>query len=95
MPWRLIAKAFGWRSATDEDGETPGLVVWHPGLGRHFTGSDAFYGYRYGLELLTCVTPLAVHSLRAVGRPARRLLPLALAYQVTFIATGSIIEGMR
>ena len=22
MPWRLIAKAFGWRSATDEDGET-------------------------------------------------------------------------
>lgn len=20
MPWRLIAKAFGWRTATDEDG---------------------------------------------------------------------------
>lgn len=42
MPWRLIAKAFGWRAATDEDGETPVLVVWHPLLRRHFTGSDAW-----------------------------------------------------
>ena len=23
MPWRLIAKAFGWRAATDEDGNRP------------------------------------------------------------------------
>lgn len=42
MPWRLIAKAFGWRTANDEDGETPLLVVWHPRLRRHFTGSDAW-----------------------------------------------------
>ncbi|MEH6953018.1 hypothetical protein V4R08_17500 (plasmid) [Nitrobacter sp. NHB1] len=42
MPWCLIAKAFGWRTATDEDGETPLLVVWHPRLRRHFTGSDAW-----------------------------------------------------
>lgn len=42
MPWRLIAKAFGWRTATDEDGETPLLVVWHPHLRRHFTGPDAW-----------------------------------------------------
>ena len=42
MPWRLIAKAFGWRTATDEDGETPVLVVWHPRLRRHFTGADAW-----------------------------------------------------
>ena len=42
MPWRLIAKAFGWRTATDEDSETPLLVVWHPRLKRHFTGSDAW-----------------------------------------------------
>ena len=42
MPWRLIAKAFGWRTATDEDGGTPLLVVWHPRLRRHFTGSDAW-----------------------------------------------------
>ena len=42
MPCRLIAKSFGWRSATEEDSETPVLVVWHPRLGRHFTGSDAW-----------------------------------------------------
>ena len=42
MPWRLIAKAFGWRAATDEDGETPVLVVWHPRLRRHFTGAGAW-----------------------------------------------------
>jgi hypothetical protein len=39
MPWRLIATAFGWRTAADEDGATPILVVWHP---RHFTGSEAW-----------------------------------------------------
>jgi hypothetical protein len=42
MPWRLIANAFGWRAAADEDGETPVLVVWHPRLRRRFTGSDAW-----------------------------------------------------
>ena len=40
MPWRLIAKAFGWRAAAD--GATPILVVWHPQLRRHFTGSEAW-----------------------------------------------------
>ena len=42
MPWPLITKAFGWLAATDEDGDTPILVVWHPRLRRHFTGSDAW-----------------------------------------------------
>ncbi|UPK40834.1 hypothetical protein IVB18_50370 (plasmid) [Bradyrhizobium sp. 186] len=42
MPWRLIAKAFGWHTATAEDGETPVLVVRHPRLRRHFTGTDAW-----------------------------------------------------
>ena len=36
MPWHLIAKAFGWRAATDEDDIPPLLVVWHPRLKRHF-----------------------------------------------------------
>ena len=40
MPWHLIAKAFGWRAATDEDGITPVLVVWHPRLERHFSGDE-------------------------------------------------------
>lgn len=42
MPWRLIAKAFGWQTATDGDGEMSFLIVWHPRLGRHFTGSGAW-----------------------------------------------------
>lgn len=42
MPWRLIAAAFGWRAAADEDGPAPLLVVWHPRLGRHFSGPDAW-----------------------------------------------------
>jgi hypothetical protein len=42
MPWRLIAKAFGWQTAADEVGETPILVVWHPRLRRHFIGTDAW-----------------------------------------------------
>lgn len=42
MPWRLIAKAFGWQIATDEDGEMPFVVVWHPRLRRHFVGSGAW-----------------------------------------------------
>ena len=42
MPWRLIAKAFGWRTATAEDGATPIRVVWHPLLRRQFTGSEAW-----------------------------------------------------
>lgn len=42
MPWKLIATAFGWRAASDEDGDTPFLVVRHPRLRRHFTGIDAW-----------------------------------------------------
>lgn len=42
MPWHLIAKAFEWRTAADEDGAAPSLVVWHPRLRRHFTGADAW-----------------------------------------------------
>jgi hypothetical protein len=38
MPWHLIAKAFGWRAAADEDGAAPILVGWHPRLRRHFSG---------------------------------------------------------
>jgi hypothetical protein len=39
MPWQLIALAFGWRAATDEDRGMPPLVVWHPRLRRYFTGA--------------------------------------------------------
>lgn len=40
--FKLMALALGWREAWDED-ETPKLlVVWHPRLGRHFTGPNAW-----------------------------------------------------
>ncbi|MBJ7407917.1 MAG: hypothetical protein JHD07_33410 [Bradyrhizobium sp.] len=52
MPWRLIAKAFGWHTETLEDGEMPDLVVWHPRLGRHFTGTDAW----------KCAVRLSIHA---------------------------------
>jgi hypothetical protein len=42
MPCRLIAKAFGWQTATDGDGEMPFLIVWHPRLRRNFAGSGAW-----------------------------------------------------
>ena len=42
MHWKVIATAFGWRPATDEDGEILILVVWHPRLRRQFTGADAW-----------------------------------------------------
>ena len=69
MPWHLIAKAFGWRAATDEDGITPLLVVWHPRLKRHFSGDDAW----------KCAVRLSVHApestaVFAPGKP-RRTIP--------------------
>jgi hypothetical protein len=42
MHWKIIATAFGWRPAKDEEGDPPLLVVWHPRLRRHFTGADAW-----------------------------------------------------
>ncbi|MBX9827956.1 MAG: hypothetical protein K2Y27_23545 [Xanthobacteraceae bacterium] len=40
MPWKIIAAAFGWKPAHDDDENV--LVVWHPKLRRHFTGADAW-----------------------------------------------------
>jgi hypothetical protein len=42
MRWHLIAKAFGWRAASDQDGPTPLLTVFHPRLRRRFSGPDAW-----------------------------------------------------
>lgn len=40
MPWKIIASAFGWKAARDDDDNR--LVVWHPKLRRHFSGPDAW-----------------------------------------------------
>ena len=59
----------------------------------YFPGGDGFYGYRHGLELLTCITPLLACSLRFAGPPVRRALPLVLGLQVAVMAWGAISEG--
>lgn len=42
MRWHIIAKAFGWRAASDRDSPTPLLVVFHPRRRQRFSGSDAW-----------------------------------------------------
>ena len=59
----------------------------------YFPGGDGFYGYRHGLELLTCLTPLLAFSLPWSGRWARRLLPVVAALQVGAIALGAVTES--
>jgi hypothetical protein len=55
-----------------------------------FTGGEVLYGYRYGLEMLTCATPaLALASPRA-GRIAAALLGPVLALQLAAIAYGAV-----
>lgn len=55
-----------------------------------FTGGDSFYGYRYTLELLVCVTPAFVSSAASMGRWARATFAPVLAVQACAIAVGSI-----
>ncbi len=40
MHWKIIATAFGWKAARDDDDNR--LIVWHSKLRRHFTGPDAW-----------------------------------------------------
>lgn len=42
MPWKLIAKAFGWRAAFDIVAARPTLIVRHPGHTSRFSGTDAW-----------------------------------------------------
>lgn len=58
-----------------------------------FPGGDGFYGYRHGLELLTCITPLAAFALPWVGSLARRLLPILASIQVGAIMLGAVTES--
>jgi hypothetical protein len=42
MLHKFIALARGWREATDYDESPPLLVVYHPTLGVHFSGANAW-----------------------------------------------------
>lgn len=63
------------------------------GVLNRFSGGDLFYGYRYGLEALACLTPaLAISSLR-IGRVAGRLIGPLLAVQTYAIAVGAVTNS--
>lgn len=59
----------------------------------YFAGGDTFYGYRHGLELLTCVTPAFTFAAPASGRFCRTLLPPTVALQFAAILVGAVSEG--
>ncbi|MEO8451832.1 MAG: hypothetical protein ABI647_18720 [Gemmatimonadota bacterium] len=42
MPWKLIAKAFGWRATFDIVAARPTLIVQHPSHARRFSGTNAW-----------------------------------------------------
>jgi len=63
MHWKIIALAFGWRTAHDADEDR--LVVRHPKRRRHFVGADA---WREAV-LLSIRAPSADRADRKEARP--------------------------
>ena len=63
MHWKIIALAFGWRTAHDDDENH--VVVWHPKLRRRFTGANAWRG----AVLLSIRAPSAFRPDRKEARP--------------------------
>lgn len=57
----------------------------------YFPGGDAFWGYRHGLELLTCAVPALAVSLPFAGSLARRVLPVVIAGQFAAFSLGSTV----
>ncbi len=57
-----------------------------------FGGGDFFYGYRLGLELLTCITPLVAFALPWTGRTGRVLASIAVSVQFGAILVGASAE---
>ena len=58
-----------------------------------FTGGLGFYGYRHGLELLTCLAPVIALSFDAAGSLARKLLGPIIGLQFAAITVGASIDG--
>lgn len=54
-----------------------------------FSGGDAFYGYRLGLEILACAAPALALSTRHLGPLGRRLVVPVGALQFALIAPGA------
>jgi hypothetical protein len=59
-----------------------------------FSGGDAFYGYRLGLELLVCITPVYALSLSAVGKVAKVVAPAIVGVQFAAMSLGAMVDGI-
>jgi alpha-1,2-mannosyltransferase len=59
----------------------------------YFAGGTGFYGYRHGLELLTCLIPCLTLSAPYLGRVARALVAPVTAVQLAAITLGAALEG--
>lgn len=57
-----------------------------------FHGGDAFWGYRLGLETLTCLLPVYALTAHHAGRLARPLLGPVIALQCLAIGFGALSE---
>lgn len=55
----------------------------------YFAGGDTFWGYRHGLELLTCAVPALAFCLPYAGRWARGALPVVIATQFAAFSLGA------
>ena len=56
----------------------------------YFAGGEGFYGYRHGLEILTCLVPALAVSASRMGRSARCLFGPILGLQLAAISLGAI-----
>jgi hypothetical protein len=59
-----------------------------------FTGGDAFYAYRLGLELLVCLVPIYAFSLAGATDAVGRIAPVVVGIQFAAISFGAIIGGI-
>jgi alpha-1,2-mannosyltransferase len=60
----------------------------------NFTGGDVFYGYRYGLELLACVTPALALSSSRMGSVARLLIGPVVSVQLLAVGVGATRDSL-
>lgn len=87
----LPAVVRGWRDAPDWTRllALGGLAyLFAQGLIDVFSGGYGFYGYRLGLETLTCLVPLYAVTVHRAGRAARSLLAPVLGVQLAAFLIG-------
>jgi alpha-1,2-mannosyltransferase len=60
-----------------------------------YTGGAGFYGYRLGLELITCLVPLLAVAWQGLRSDFARVLVIVLLYlQAAVVATGALVEAL-